>query len=173
MEVAIAKRPFWAHTLGRGLLIPIITCWEVFKPYNNLLGGFYRLHWRACAETIAVHVKLSSLWEKKSDTEIKSWPRWNSNRVQLHPKSQIFQLSHEALDEFSWLISLSYDGSGQAQVSSGANTSYCTCKWSALRAHFLPPWNGGRDRALLQNDRRKFLNYFPFSSSPKIIVSPE
>ena len=26
-------------------LIPIITCWEVFKSYNNLLGGFYRLHW--------------------------------------------------------------------------------------------------------------------------------
>ena len=27
---------------------------------------------------------------------------------------------------------------------------------------FLPPRNGGRDRALLQNDRRKFLNSFPF-----------
>ena len=25
--------------------------------HKNLLGGFYRLHWRACAEAIAVHVK--------------------------------------------------------------------------------------------------------------------
>ena len=40
---------------------------------------------------------------KKSDTEIKSWPRWNSNRVPLDPKSQSFQLSHKALDEFRWL----------------------------------------------------------------------
>ena len=46
---------------------------------------------------------LSSLWERKSDTEIKSWPRWNSSRVPLDPKSQSFQLVHEALDEFSWL----------------------------------------------------------------------
>ena len=36
---------------------PLITCWEVFKPYKNLLGGFYRLHWSACAEAIAVRVK--------------------------------------------------------------------------------------------------------------------
>ena len=27
------------------------------NPYNNLLGGFYRLNWFACAEAIAVHVK--------------------------------------------------------------------------------------------------------------------
>ena len=40
---------------------------------------------------------------KNSDTEIKSWPRWNSNRVPLDPKSQSFQLSHKALDEFRWL----------------------------------------------------------------------
>ena len=46
---------------------------------------------------------LSSLYEKKSDTEIKSWPRQNSNRVPLDPKSQSFQLSHRALDEFRWL----------------------------------------------------------------------
>ena len=46
---------------------------------------------------------LSSLWEKKSDTEIKSWPQWNSNRVPLDTKSQSFQLSHKALDEFRWL----------------------------------------------------------------------
>ena len=47
------------------------------KPYKNLLGGFYRLHWRACAEAIAVHVKDFEIFccphiEKKSDTEIKS-----------------------------------------------------------------------------------------------------
>ena len=35
--------------------------------------------------------------------EIQSWPRWNSNRVPLDPKSQSFLLSHEALDDFSWL----------------------------------------------------------------------
>ena len=47
---------------------------------------------------------LSSLWEKKvTVTEIKSWPRWNSNRVPLDPKSQSFQLSHKALDELRWL----------------------------------------------------------------------
>ena len=45
---------------------------------------------------------LSSLW-KKSDKEVQSWPQWNSNRVLLDPKSQSFQLSHEALDEFSGL----------------------------------------------------------------------
>ena len=44
---------------------------------KNLLGGFYRLHWRACAEAIAVHVKDFEIFccphfEKKSDTEIKS-----------------------------------------------------------------------------------------------------
>ena len=49
---------------------------------------------------------LSSLWEKKSDTDIKSWPGWSSNRVPLDPKSQSFQLSHEALDVFSWLKTL-------------------------------------------------------------------
>ena len=49
------------------------------------------------------NILLSSLWEKKSDTEIKSWPQWNSNRVPLDPKSQCFQLSHEALDMFSGL----------------------------------------------------------------------
>ena len=30
---------------------------KIFKPYKNLLGGFYILHWRACAEAIAVDVK--------------------------------------------------------------------------------------------------------------------
>ena len=34
---------------------------------------------------------------------MKSWPRWNSNRVPLDPKSQSFQLSHKALDESRWL----------------------------------------------------------------------
>ena len=84
-------------------------------------------------------------------TELPTKP-WGSWRVQLIEKA---------------LVSLSYDGSGQAQVSSGANTSSCTCKWSALCAHFLPPRNGGRDRALLQNDRRKFLNSFSFFIIPK------
>ena len=40
---------------------------------------------------------------KKSETEIKSWPRWNSNLVPLDPKSQSLQLSHKALHEFRWL----------------------------------------------------------------------
>ena len=40
---------------------------------------------------------------KKSDTELKSWLRWNSNPVPLEPKSQSFQLSHKALDVFTWL----------------------------------------------------------------------
>ena len=31
----------------------------------------------------------------------------------------------------------------------------------------LPPLNGGRDRALLQNDRHKFLNSFPFFFIPQ------
>ena len=58
-------------------------------------------HRRSC-ERLWIFL-LSSLWEKKSDTEIKSWLRWNSNRVPLEPKSQSFQLSHKALDVFSWL----------------------------------------------------------------------
>ena len=44
-----------------------------------LLGGFYRLHWRSCAEDIAVDVNRKTLkflavltLRKKSDTEIKS-----------------------------------------------------------------------------------------------------
>ena len=63
------------------------------KSYNNLLVGFHRLHWRAYAhaEAIAVHVKDFEIFrcphfeKKKSDTEIKSWARWNSNRVPLDP----------------------------------------------------------------------------------------
>ena len=35
-------------------------------------------------------------------------------------------------------------------------------KCSTVRAHFLQPRNGSRDRALWQNDRRKFLNSLPF-----------
>ena len=56
---------------GQRFLIPDKTCWEVFKPYKNLLGGFYRLHWRACAEAIAVHVK---------DFEIFCGPRFEKKK---------------------------------------------------------------------------------------------
>ena len=89
------------------------------------------------------------------NTELPTKPR-GSWRVQLIEKAIILSL-----------VSLSYGGSGQAQVSSDANTSNCTCKWLAVRAHLLPPRNGGRDRALLQNYRRKFLKSFPFSFIPK------
>ena len=58
-------------------------------------------HRRSC-ERLWIFL-LPSLWEKKSDTELKSWLRWNSNRVPLEPKSQSFQLSHKALDVFTWL----------------------------------------------------------------------
>ena len=56
MEVSIAKRPF-EHILWPEVFKSLITCWEVFKPYKNLLGDFYRLHCCACAEAIAVYVK--------------------------------------------------------------------------------------------------------------------
>ena len=65
-------------------------------------------------------------------TELPTKPR-GALRVQLIEKGYLS------------LVSLSNDGSGQAQVSSGANTSNCTRKWSALCAHFLQPRNGGRN----------------------------
>ena len=61
MEVSIAKRPF------EHILWP-----EVLIPDKNLLGGFYRLHWRACAEAIAVRVK---------DFEIFCCPHFEKKKV--------------------------------------------------------------------------------------------
>ena len=71
MEVSIAKRPLstylWPEPPGR-----------FFKSYSNLPGGYYRFHWRACAEVIAEHVKdfvivhCPHFEEKKSDRETKS-----------------------------------------------------------------------------------------------------
>ena len=100
---------------------------------NNLLGDFYRLHWRACAEAIAVHVKNFEIFrcphfEKKIETEIKDWPGWNSNRIPLDPKSQLsteprgswrVQLIEKAI--CPWFLCPMHRF-GQEQVSSGANT---------------------------------------------------
>ena len=64
-----------------GIYCTLITCWEVFMDFTG------------------AHVRRPSpyMWKnliffavvtlRKSDTEIKSWPRWNSSRVPLDPKS--------------------------------------------------------------------------------------
>ena len=86
-----------------------VTIVQIVPSYEGTAGRFF-------VDFIGAHVRRRSplMWKtlkffavltfrKKSDTEIKGWPRWNSNRVPPDPKSQNFQLSHKALDKFRWL----------------------------------------------------------------------
>ena len=157
----------------------IIICWEVFKPYKNLLGGFYRLLCHACAEAIAVHVNDFEIlrcphFGKKSDTEIKSWSRWQpgtaGSEITELPTTPRGSWRVQVIEKASclWFLCPMMDlGKRRCLQVPTRRTAPVNHQWLALRGHFLPPRNGGRDRALLQNDRRKFLNSFPFFFIPK------
>ena len=84
---------------------------------------------------------LSSLWEKKCNRNkeltadrggIRTGYRWIRNHRASNWATRLLTCSADWKGYLS-LVSLSYDESGQAQVSSGANTSNCTCKRSKKR----------------------------------------
>ena len=81
----MSPQPLFALNASRSeIIVYIVPSYEgtnssIVPSYEGtvLLGGFYRLHWRACVEVIAVDVKDFEIFccphfEKKSDIEIKS-----------------------------------------------------------------------------------------------------
>ena len=174
-------------TLARGLYIPIITCWEVFKPFKNLLGGFYRLHWLVCAEAI-----LPYMWKTLKFFAVLTLrkKKWHRNKelttVEFEPGtagSEIRELptnSRGSLDEFSWLkrrFMFGFFVLWWIWVSAGVfrcqHVELHLWVVSVACLFFCRPEMEAGIEHFFRTTGVNSWTLFPSSSSPKIIVSPE